>query len=99
MRKTVSPPAGMRTFLFSEKKFRQLLGIEGGCIVRVSCLLREVEIAMDLNPDGSRDSYHLDIEEFGRRLGLPADCRPSSAYVQLTFPLCRRQVEITAFPR
>lgn len=89
----------MRTYLFSEKEFRSLLGIEGGCIVRVSCLIREVEIAMGLNRDESRDYYHLDIEEFSRKLGLPADYRPSSAYVGLTFPLARRQIEITAFPK
>lgn len=99
MRKEVSPPTRMRTFLFSEKEFMQLLGIEGGCIVRVSCLIREVEIAMDLNADGTRDHYHLDEEEFRQKLGLPADYRPSSAFVQLTFPLCRRQIEIRAFPR
>ena len=99
MRKTVEPPSRMRTFHFSHAEFKKLLGIGPGTVVRVSCLTWEVEIAMDLNADGTRDRYHLGVEEFRQKLGLPADYRPSSAYVALTFPLARLRIEITAFPR
>lgn len=89
MRKTTKPPPDWKAFTFSRREFGERLGI-GGRIVRVSVIL-EVEIAMDTNPDGSRDYYHLSREELAARLGLEG-WRPWSAYMGLS------KVEIRASP-
>jgi hypothetical protein len=89
VRKTTTPPPDWKTFSFSRREFGRRLGIEGR-IVRVSVIL-EVEIAMDSNPDGSRDYYRLSREELAGKLGLEG-WRPFSAYAGMS------KVEIRASP-
>ena len=99
MRKVTEPAIRWLTRKYTQREFMRLLGITDGKVLRVWCLIREVEVRMWFNEGESRDIYYFTEREFCGLLGLPDDHRLSAAYVGIGLFPWSKEIEVRMCPR
>jgi hypothetical protein len=99
MRKVTEPATRWLHRKYTQREFMRLLGITEGKVLRIWCLIREVEVSMWSDEGGSRDTYHFTEEEFCGLLGLPDDHRLSAAHVRIGLFPWSKVIEVRMYPK